>query len=234
VAGEAVEAEAVETDDVGVAAGATVGDAAGFDVHDVAAVLLDMDGTLVDSDAAVERAWATWASEHGVDPEEAVGIAHGHPADVTVRALLPDLAPPEVAAAAARQLALQYDDLADVVATAGVDRLVGVLTERGLPWAVVTSADRRLARARLTAAGIDPPVLVTEEDVRAGKPDPEGYLAAAQALGVAPTRCLVVEDSAPGLLAGRAAGARTAALKGLDGDLRLADVGQLAALLSDP
>lgn len=133
--------------------------------------------------------------------------------------------------AAARQLALQYDDLADVVATAGAARLVRLLDEQALPWAVVTSADRRLARARLGAAGIDPPVLVTAEDVTAGKPDPEGYLAAARALGVPPAHCLVVEDSEPGLLAGRAAGARTAALKGLDGDLRLADLGELADLL---
>lgn len=201
------------------------------EIDRVGAVLLDMDGTLVDSDAAVERAWAAWAVEHDVDPSAAVAIAHGHPADATVRVLLPDLAPAAVGVAAARQLALQYDDLADVVATAGAARLVRLLDEQALPWAVVTSADRRLARARLGAAGIDPPVLVTAEDVTAGKPDPEGYLAAARALGVPPAHCLVVEDSEPGLLAGRAAGARTAALKGLDGDLRLADLGELADLL---
>jgi beta-phosphoglucomutase-like phosphatase (HAD superfamily) len=74
-------------------------------------------------------------------------------------------------------------------------------------------------------------VLVTLDDVRAAKPDPEGYLRAATLLGVAPSACLVVEDSAPGLAAGRAAGMRTAALRGLDGDLRLPDLGRLAHLL---
>ncbi|MGZ5384259.1 MAG: HAD-IA family hydrolase, partial [Acidimicrobiia bacterium] len=102
-----------------------------------------------------------------------------------------------------------------------------------LAWAVVTSADRRLATARLGAAGIDAPVLVTVEDVTAGKPDPEGYLLAAKTLGVPPSRCMVVEDTEAGLEAGRSAGAITAAVKGLDADIRLNDLGSLADLLSE-
>jgi mannitol-1-/sugar-/sorbitol-6-phosphatase len=200
-------------------------------VAGVEAVLLDMDGTLVDSDGAVERAWNTWATEHGVDPASALAIAHGSPAETTVRELLPALGPVEVAESAARQLALQYDDLGDVAPTEGSERLVAILSQRAWRWAVVTTADRRLADARLAAAGIAVPVLVTAEDVAAGKPDPEGYLLAAQRLGVAPQRCLVVEDTATGLAAGRAAGALTAALKGHDGDLRLAHLGELADLL---
>jgi mannitol-1-/sugar-/sorbitol-6-phosphatase len=194
---------------------------------DIDAVLLDMDGTLVDSDAAVERAWATWAGEHGVDPAAALAIAHGSPAETTVARLFTG----DVAAAAARQLELQYDDLSDVTPLAGAHDLIEVLARRRLPWAVVTSADVRLAKARLGAAGIEPPVLVTVEDVARGKPDPQGFLLAAERLGVAAERCLVVEDSEPGLAAGRAAGAMTAALKGLDGDLRLTDLGHLARLL---
>ncbi|RJK94952.1 HAD family hydrolase [Vallicoccus soli] len=198
-----------------------------------------MDGTLVDSDAAVERAWATWALEHGVAPSAALEHAHGSPADLTVRRLLPDLDDAAVRTAAARQLALQYDDLSDVVATPGSGALVAALERRGLPWAVVTSADRPLAAARLGAGAVDPPLLVTVEDVERGKPDPEGFLLAARRLGVAPGRCLVVEDSAPGLAAGRAAGMRVAALKGLAGDVprpgaSLRDLGELADLLAAP
>lgn len=200
----------------------------------VHAVLLDMDGTLVDSDASVERAWTTWSAEHGIDPAAVLAIAHGSPADRTVRRLLPGLDDVGVAASAQRQLDLQYDDLADVVAATGASELLAALDRTGLPWAVVTSADVRLAKARLGAAGIDPPLLVTVEDVRRGKPDPEGFRLAAARLGVAPTACLVVEDSEPGLAAGRAAGMRTAALRGLDGDLRLADLAQLAHLLARP
>jgi sugar-phosphatase len=195
---------------------------------DVEAVLFDMDGTLVDSDAAVERAWRTWAAEYGVDPSAALAIAHGRPAEQTVRALLPEAGDETVAAAAARQLALQYDDLADVVAAAGATEL---LARIAVPWAVVTSADRRLANARLRAAGFCPPSLITSEDVRAGKPDPAGYRLAAARLGIDPRRCLVVEDSEVGIQAGRAAGALVAALTGLPGDVGITDLGELAALL---
>jgi sugar-phosphatase len=68
-------------------------------------------------------------------------------------------------------------------------------------------------RARLRAAGLPvPAVLIAAEDVRAGKPDPEGYRAAAAALGRDVTRCLVIEDAPAGLAAGRAAGARVLAV----------------------
>ncbi len=207
-----------------------VGETAAMELSDIDAVLLDMDGTLVDSDAAVERAWTTWARRNGVDVAALTGV-HGSPADHTVRRLLPSLGPDAVAKAAAEQLALQYDDVADVVAMVGAPRVIEVLGRSRTPWAVVTSADRQLADARLGAAGIAAPVLVTAEDVSVGKPDPEGYLLAARRLAVPIERCLVVEDSEPGLAAGRAAGAMTAALKNLDGDIRLADLHELANLL---
>jgi HAD superfamily hydrolase (TIGR01509 family) len=201
------------------------------DLGRIEAVLLDMDGTLVDSDAAVERAWSIWAEEYGVDPGAVLAVAHGSPAARTVRRLLPALDDEAVLAAAQRQHALQYEDLADVTAAPGARFLLATLDRLELPWAVVTSADGRLAKARLHAAGIDPPVLLTIDDVGAGKPDPEGYLEAARRLGIAPSACLVVEDSEPGLAAGRAAGMPTAALRGLDGDLSLPGLGRLAHLL---
>ena len=207
-----------------------------MDLSTVAAVLLDMDGTLVDSDAAVERAWTTWAEEHGVDLHGVLAVAHGSPADRTVRHLLPQADDAAVAASAARQLELQYADLSHVTALPGSHDLITVLDRLDLPWAVVTSADVQLAEARLDAAGITPPLLITVEDVTAGKPDPEGFLRAAALLGVDPTRCLVVEDSEPGLAAGRAGGMSVAALRGLDGELVLTGLGELAHLLltADP
>ena len=203
-----------------------------MDLSRVQAVLLDMDGTLVDSDAAVERAWRTWAREYHVDRGPAVPlIAHGMPALGNVRRLRPDLSGDEAAAAARRQLALQYDDVSDVTAAPGARELLGELDRLGLPWAVVTSADPTLARVRLAAARIRPALLVTSEDVRAGKPDPEGYLLAARELGADPGRCLVVEDAEAGVRAGRAAGATVAALKGVPADIQIADLYQLRTLL---
>ncbi|GAA3334971.1 HAD family hydrolase [Amorphoplanes nipponensis] len=200
-----------------------------MDLTIIEAVLFDMDGTLVDSDAAVERAWRSWAAEYGVPPDAVLAVAHGAPAERTVGLVRPDLAGTAAADAAARQLELQYEDLSDVVATPGAHELLAALR---LPWAVVTSADVRLARARLGAAGIAAPLLITVEDVRAGKPDPEGYLRAAEVLGVAPGRCLVVEDAEVGVAAGRAAGAPVAALKGVDADLRIPHLTALTRLLA--
>ncbi len=90
-----------------------------MEIRDIRAVLFDMDGTLVDSDAAVERAWTVWAGEYGVPVADVLAIAHGSPAESTVDRMRPDLSAPARAEAAARQLELQYDDLSDVVATPG-------------------------------------------------------------------------------------------------------------------
>ncbi|GLY02643.1 HAD-IA family hydrolase [Actinoplanes sp. NBRC 101535] len=196
-----------------------------------AAVLLDMDGTLVESHPAVERAWRTWAAEYGVDPEAVLAVAHGSPSLPTARRFLPSATDAEVAAAAARQLDLQYDDLSDVTAIPGAHELLAVLESRGIPWAVVTSADVRLAKARLGAAGITPPLTVTIEDISEGKPSPEGYLLAASKLGVDPARCLVVEDAEVGVQAGRAAGAQTVGVRGVAADLTVTGLDDLARRL---
>ena len=202
-----------------------------MDLSRVQAVLLDMDGTLVDSDGAVERSWRTFAAEYRVDPSRGPLSVPGLPAAGNVRRLRPDLSEDEVTAAAQRQLELEYVDVADIAAAPGAHELLGELDRLGLPWAVVTSADPPLARTRLAAAGIRPALLVTIDDVRHGKPDPEGYLLAARKLGANPRRCLVVEDAEAGVAAGRAAGAVVAGLRGVDADIQITDLHQLTALL---
>ena len=183
------------------------------------AVLLDMDGTLVDSDAAVERSWRTWARRWGADPAAVLAVMPGAPAETTVRLVRPDLDEALVAAATRDHLEHEYVDLADVAAAPGAHELVAHLDATRTPWAVVTSADARLARARLGAAGIEAPVLVPRDMVAEGKPAADGYLMAAEFLGVDPTDCLVVEDSGVGVAAGRAAGATVAGLRGAPGDI---------------
>ena len=192
------------------------------------AVLLDMDGTLVDSDASVERAWAAWAADNGVAMADLLPRLHGSPASITIRALLPDFDDDAIDRATRFQLDLQYEDLADIRALPGAHELLATLDKLHLPWAIVTSADRRLAKARLGAAGIDPPVLVTIEDSARGKPFPDPYLVAAERLGVDPARCLVVEDSQPGIDAGHAAGAQVAALRGLTAELSITSLTELS------
>src|SRR5689334_24928171 len=163
-----------------------------MDLSQLQAVLLDMDGTLVDSDAAVERSWRTWAAEYPVDPGRGPLLAHGLPALANVRRLRPDLSEDAAAAAARYQLELEYVDVADITAAPGAHELLGELDRLGLPWAVVTSADPRLARTRLPPPGIRPPLRVPLDDVRAGNPDPQGYRLAQGKLGAGPRRRLVV------------------------------------------
>lgn len=116
----------------------------------------------------------------------------------------------------------------------GVLGLLSVVESRPLPWAVVTNADARLARARLQRAGISPPVLVTADDVDEGKPDPQGYLGAARVLGVPIEQCLVVEDSPVGTRAGLASGALVVGLvPGLGTPLVVRDLPHLIELFAD-
>ncbi|MEU8226812.1 HAD-IA family hydrolase [Kribbella sp. NPDC048915] len=201
-----------------------------MEIRDIRAVLFDMDGTLVDSDAVVDRSWTRWATEYGLEPVDVLGVAHGNPAVATVAHFLPDATPSERAAAGARVLDLEVTDVDGVVAKPGALSLLATLDRIGLPWAVYTSAPAQLAKVRLTAAGIAPPVLVTVDDVSRGKPDPEGYLRAAELLGAPARQCLVVEDTVVGLTAGQASGALTAGLKGISADIELPDLHRLDEL----
>lgn len=174
----------------------------------VDAILFDIDGTLVDSTAAVTRTWRTWAGAHGFDADEILRVCHGRRSEDTIADFLPE---GQRAAAVAELLELESADLSDVIALPATRSLL-----TGLPstqWAAVTSGARALMLARLAAAGLPAPeVLISAENVAVGKPDPEGYLLAAAALGHDARRCLVIEDAPAGIQAGRAAGAQVLAV----------------------
>lgn len=166
------------------------------------AVLLDMDGTLVDSTDCVIRQWRRWAERHGLSLEQILSVSHGRLTLDTIRIVAPDLATTQEAEAFDRE---EVEDVDGIKAVNGASAFLGDLGDN--QWAVVTSASRELARVRLLAAGLPiPKVLVSSEDVREGKPDPEGYLAAAELLGAVPKQCLAVEDSIAGVKAARRAG----------------------------
>lgn len=181
------------------------------------ALLVDLDGTLVDSDVPVRRAWAGFARRHGLDPEYVHRFAQGRPSRETVRLLAPD------ADHAAEAAALERAELSDADGIVPVPGAAELLAgERRL--AIVTSCSRALARVRLTAAGLPvPEVLVTADDVVHGKPDPECYLLGARRLSLHPAHCLVLEDAPAGIAAGRAAGARVLAVRTTHGDDDLRD-----------
>ncbi len=172
-----------------------------------AAVLLDMDGTLVDSTAVVERLWTEWSETHGIDPSRTLAIIHGRQGQDSMALLLPDRPHEQNILENQMQLSRETLELDGVVAIPGAAALIAQLA--GLPHALVTSATRELASARMGAAGLPmPAIAVTAEDAQIGKPSPEVFLTAASLLGVDPTACVVVEDSANGITAGLAAGMR--------------------------
>ncbi|AXG77607.1 HAD-IA family hydrolase [Streptomyces paludis] len=171
------------------------------------ALLLDMDGTLVNSDAAVERSWGVWADENGFTLDEVMKVSHGRQAHATMAVLLPDRPAERNLADNRAMLARETADTDGVVPVPGAPAFLAALA--GLPHALVTSADAALAGARMAAADLPvPAVRVTAEDVTASKPDPEGFLLGAATLGIAPADCVVFEDSEAGILAARAAGMR--------------------------
>jgi sugar-phosphatase len=171
------------------------------------AVIFDMDGTLIDSTPAVDRAWMTWADEHQLSPGEFVRH-HGVPSAGVVRALLPA---ERHEAAIARINELELTDVAGIVVLPGAAEALASLV--GAKNAIATSCTIPLAKARIEAAGLVPPsVLITADDVARGKPDPDPFLLAAERLGADPTRCLVVEDAPMGLAAAKAAGCFTLAV----------------------
>ncbi|MCC9310262.1 HAD-IA family hydrolase [Kitasatospora sp. RB6PN24] len=171
------------------------------------ALLLDMDGTLVDSDAVVERCWRRWAAGQGLDGDRVMSVVHGRQGHLSMAILLPDRPMEQNLAENRVLLAEEAADTEGVVPVPGAPAFLAALAD--LPHALVTSADRRLSRVRMAAAGLPYPELaITAELVTAGKPDPEGFLKAAAELGVDPADCLVFEDSGAGIAAGLAAGMR--------------------------
>jgi sugar-phosphatase len=173
----------------------------------VRGILFDMDGVLVSSLGSVERSWTTWAEARGIDPALAIKTAHGRRAIESVRFLRPDLDDEE-------ELNwiedLEVEDKEGLEILKGVKPILETLPEKY--WTVVTSATERLARVRMAYGGIPVPArMITADMVTKGKPDPEPYRRGAELLGFRPEDCLVIEDSASGANAGRAAGCKVLA-----------------------
>jgi len=168
------------------------------------AFLFDMDGTVLNSIAAAERIWSAWAVRHGVNVETFLPTIHGVRAiDTITRLNLPGV---DAEAQAAFITEAEIEDVEGIVEIPGAAVFL-----KSLPadrWAMVTSAPRDLALRRMAAAGIpEPAVMITAEDVTAGKPDPAGYRLAARRLGLEPADCLIFEDATVGIQAAEAAGA---------------------------
>lgn len=175
--------------------------------REYAAVLFDLDGTLVDSTEVVERVWTEWAAARGIPLERLAGH-HGVP----TAQILAMLVPADEVAAEHRRI-----EAIEVAAAEGIRLLPGAAEALAAVGparaAIVTSCSAPLAAARIAATGLAAPrLLVTASDVPVGKPDPAPYRLAAERLGLRPSDCLAVEDAPAGLSSARAAGCRTLGL----------------------
>jgi sugar-phosphatase len=169
-----------------------------------AALLFDMDGTILSSIKAAERVWGVWAKRHGLDVASFLPTIHGVKTIETIRRLgLPGVDPDAEANAITQA---EIEDVEGIEPIAGAGAFLNALAADR--WAIVTSAPLALARRRIESARLPiPKVLVTAEDVSRGKPAPDCFLLAARRLGQAPEDCLVFEDAPPGIAAAEAAGA---------------------------
>jgi len=179
-----------------------------------AAVLIDLDGTLVDS----EPVWALAVGELAARYEVPWTAA-----DDIVGAAIPDIAAMLIARGvpwtSARIERWLNDRVVELESDGppwrpGARDLLAALSAAGLPSALVTMSYRSLAVAVAAAAPTGSlGVVVAGDDVERGKPDPQAYLLAAANLGVDPGDCVAVEDSVPGLTAALASGALTFAIR---------------------
>ncbi|GGM17695.1 HAD family hydrolase [Micromonospora yangpuensis] len=167
-----------------------------------AAVLFDVDGVLLDTGDLFRQVWRGWALGHGLDPDLVLARTAGRRTADVLGEVAPHLDP----AVERRALdALTRQRMAGVRPVAGAGALVRACQR--VPWAIVTSGSRWFVGECFRSTGLPlPTVAVYDEDVRHGKPAPEGYLAATRRLGTPPDRCVVVEDAPDGVRAAKAAG----------------------------
>ncbi len=172
------------------------------------AILFDLDGTLIDSASRVQRLWIAWSKRRGIDTQSLLEVMHGRRADETIRLVAPHLSVQD------EFRALEAEEIADMEGVSpypSAAELLGSLSPH--QWAIVTSGTKRVAEARMRHVRLPKPqVFITADDVKTGKPDPDGYLLAASRLHVQPSECVVIEDAPAGIQAGKSAGMRVIAV----------------------
>jgi HAD superfamily hydrolase (TIGR01509 family) len=163
------------------------------------ALLFDMDGTLVDSTANVERAYRWWANLHNLPVEPILAVQSGRPHREVMAQFAGHL---DIASESARFNEFEEGDETGMTPIGGAEDFLRI-AQRGR-WAVVTSAKRALAEMRFRVTKLPvPKIFVTADIVKHGKPDPECFLLAAERLQVPPSECVVFEDSEAGVKAAR-------------------------------
>ncbi|MCC8071602.1 MAG: HAD family hydrolase [Bacteroidales bacterium] len=169
-------------------------------------VLFDLDGVLLDSEDQYTEFWS------GIDRMYPTGVPSfaKHIKGTTLEMILPYFPDPEVRADVMKRLELHQANMV-YHAYPGVIRFLQELKARGIPRAIVTSSDsKKMEEVYRQIPGFRDyfDAVVDASQVTRSKPDPQGYLLGAEALGVAPEDCYVFEDSLQGLEAARRSGGK--------------------------
>ena len=196
----------------------------------VAAVVFDMDGTLLDTELLYRSAMHDACRDMGVAMSSELHLSLiGTPPDAGSRLLRAAFGEGFDVEAFGHRVheGLEAASVDGVPLKPGALDILTFLKARGVPTGLATSTVREVALPRLERAGLLSllDVVVTRTDVVHGKPHPESYLLAAQRLGVDPACCIAVEDSHTGVRAGVAAGMATLMVPDL-----LAPTDEIAAL----
>jgi sugar-phosphatase len=179
-------------------------------VGDFTGILFDNEGTLIDASEATRHCWFTFASWYHLPVEEVLALVPGRPARDVIQHFAAQL-PVTPDEALRRYLEFAATSQVGIRPIPGARSLVAQLPADR--WVVVTSGTRDFAVKRITAADLPEPAhLITADDVSAGKPDPQPYLAAAQKIGANPADCLAIDDSPAGIESASRAGCSTLAL----------------------
>jgi len=204
----------------------------------VRAVLWDLDGVLVDSAAFHFQAWRELFASLGREFSEAdFRRTFGLRNDAILRDLLGDLPLAEVERVGARKEALfRRAALGNIVALPGALSLLRLLRERRFKLALVSSTPHGNIDLILGSLGVEAAfdVIVGEEDVTRGKPDPEGFLLASKRLGVPPGECVVIEDAPAGVEAAKRGGMRCVGVSRDRPREALANADLVVVTLEDP
>ena len=202
------------------------------------AVLFDLDGVIVDSREQHMAAWEAWGRTHA--PEARAGYflqSFGLRNDAIIGALFPGMDAAHIERlAAAKEAHFRRLAAGRLVALDGVRDLLDGLEARAISRAIVTSTPRENLDMVLGALAIEGrfQALVAGEDTARGKPDPEGYLLAAERLAVPPGSCTVIEDAPAGLRAAKAAGMRAIGVTTTHPATELRDADLIVNSLKDP
>ena len=177
-----------------------------------AAVIFDMDGLMLDTESLSHRAWEAIAATHEAGFDLALCramIGRNHPDCLAL--LERHYGSLEQAEALMQAWFASYDAIVEregIALKPGLDELLALLEAQSIPRAVATSTRHERAKAKLARANLlhRYDALVGGDEIACGKPAPDIFLLAATRLGVAPQRCIVLEDSEPGVIAALAAG----------------------------